>query len=182
MSDTTIVINSADRADIGHAYSLRKTHPALRKVLKQASLGKPVEIALLRSALFAAMRSATTANGQSMGRRKDAEAIERAWNRLPGSPAEVANLDLQAQLSADVDALKAALATAKRHLDDQTAALERTAASLTAERAERRRVEEQTAETVREALANNRVLDYALSIAPANLSQRIRGFRDGIRS
>lgn len=160
MSDiTTIIIPKADRADIAHAWSLRKTHPTFRACLKGASLGKPVNLALLRSALFAAMRSATTANGQSMGRRKDAEAIERAWNRLPGKIDEVANLEQHAQLSADVEALKHALQVSKQHLDNQTAALERTSAANREKHA---------------------ALNYALSLLSDEQRAQVDGFIDGL--
>lgn len=71
--------DDTDRALASYARKFQKTSPSAKRALDLLSKGKTVSVEDARSATFEAMQASVTANGQSMGRRADAEMVQRLW-------------------------------------------------------------------------------------------------------
>lgn len=175
---TITLVSKEDRALAAYAGRFQKNHPDYRATLKSAALGRTVPLAKLRGALFGAMRCATTSNGQSMGRRRDAEQIERLWNRLPGSLAEV-DVNPAPSPGIDLNAISDALEAAQARIRD----LERTVAEqadLLVEQTDSRNRLTGEITTLQGANSEKQAaLSYALSLLSPKRQWAVDGFIDG---
>lgn len=193
---STITLTNPDhKADAAKAARYRKLSRPNRATLKRLAKGEPVDRTAAQHALFAAMRCAVTANGQSMGRRAESEKVQRVWDAVNrAKPSNDGDQEF-ADLEADLINLQGDLTAQSMTITNQ-------GSTIVALNAENGRLYEQLAEAQRQVTVmqglleeqeaainhanqqndvNARALNYARSLVGEAIAARINGYMDALR-